>query len=140
MKDCRTELVTALIVAINAKATGLTPYTKVPKGDAANPILYPFIYITDISDVENGPKNQFFYDYDLSIEIVYKNLTDKAAMWATVNSIKEIFCNDSPFDLTGGFEIMQALLIDTTETEDLLNSQDVDTTTIRINFQIEDKN
>lgn len=135
MRDCRTELVTALKVAIDAKTTGLTFYTKVPKD-----ISYPFIYVTDISDIENGPKNAFYYEYDLSIEIVYKDLTDKAAMWATVNSIKEIFCNDAPFTLTGGFEIMQALLTDTTETEDLLNSQEVDTTTIRINFQIEDKN
>ena len=140
MKDCRTSLITALITAIDGQATGLMPYTKVPKGDAANPIAYPFIYITDITDVEDGPKNQFMYSYDLDMELVYKDLTDKAAMWTAVDLIKQLINNDVPFALTGGFSIMELTLIDTIETEDLLNSQDVDTTIIRVNFMIEDNN
>lgn len=140
MKDCRTSLITALITAIAAKSTGLTPYTKVPKGDAVNPITYPFIYITNITDDEDGPKNQFIYNYDLDLELTYKDLTDKAAMWTAVDLIKQLINNDVPFALTGGFSIMELTLIDTIETEDLLNSQDVDTTTIRVNFMIEDNN
>jgi hypothetical protein len=135
MKDCRTQLITGLITAIDAKSTGLTVYTKVPKS-----IAYPFIYLTDIIDNENGPKNQFMYSYDVSLELVYKDLTDKAAMWTAVDKIKQIINNDSPFTITGGFKIMDMTLIDTTETEDLLNSQEVDTATIRVNFNIEDNN
>jgi hypothetical protein len=140
MKDCRTPLVTGLITAIAAKATGLTPYTKVPKGDFNNPIAYPFYYITNITDIEDGPKNQFMYSYDLDIEVVFADLTTKETMWTAVNSIKEIINNCVPFTITGGFEIMSMTLISTDETEDLLNSQDVDTTIIRVNFQIEDNN
>jgi len=135
MKDCRTSLVTALITAIDTQSTGLTVYTKVPKS-----VSYPYIYITEIIDTEDGPKNIYIYNYDVSLELVYKDLTDKSAMWAAVDLIKQIITNRTPFALTGGFYIMQATLIDTTEAEDLLNSQEVDTTTIRVNFMIEDNN
>jgi hypothetical protein len=140
MRDVRTQLVTALITAIAAKSTGLTPYTKIPQGDASNPISYPFIYITDITDIENGPKNQFMYEYDLSVQLVYKDLTDLSTMWTAVDKIKQIINNNVPFALTGNFAIMEATLIDTDETEDLMDSQVVDTTIIRINFLIEDNN
>lgn len=135
MKDVRTSLVTALITAINAKATGATVYTKVPKG-----VVYPYIYLTNIVDSEDGGKNQFMYSYDLDIEVVYKDLTEKTAMWETVDSIKEIINNCEPFALTGGFKINSIELIDTDETEDLVDSQEVDVTTIRVNFDIEDGN
>lgn len=135
MRDVRTQLVTGLKTAIDAKATGLTFYTKVPKG-----VTYPFINVTEIIDLENGPKNQFMYSYDVSLELVYKDLTDKTAMWAAVDKVKQIINNDSPFTITGNFKIMDMTLIDTTETEDLLNSQEVDTATIRVNFNIEDNN
>jgi hypothetical protein len=140
MRDCRTSLITALITAISGQSTGLTAYTKIPKGDLSNPISYPFFYITNIADVENGPKTQFMYDYELDIEIVYADVTDKSVMWGVADSIKQLFCNGSPFALTGGFSIMQALLVDTVETEDLLNSQEVDTITIRMRFEIQDNN
>jgi len=140
MRDCRTSLITALITAINGQSTGLTVYTKIPKGDFSNPINYPFIFISNITDTEDGTKRQFMYNYELDLEIVYKDVTDKVAMWTTADKIKQIFCNDSPFSLTGGFEIMQSLLVDTTETEDLMNSQDVDVITIKLRFEIEDKN
>ena len=135
MKDCRTSLVTAFITAINAKSTGLTVYTKVPKS-----VVYPYLYLTEIIDIENGNKNQFMYSYDVSLELVYKDLTDKTAMWTAVDLIKQIINNNVPFSLTGGFAIMEMTLVDTTEAEDLLNSQEVDTTTIRVKFDIEDNN
>ncbi len=135
MKDCRTQLVTAFITAIDAKSTGLTVYTKVPKS-----VVYPYLYLTEIIDIENGNKNQFMYSYDVSLELVYKDLTDKTAMWTAVDLIKQIINNNVPFSLTGGFAIMEMTLVDTTEAEDLLNSQEVDTTTIRVKFDIEDNN
>jgi hypothetical protein len=135
MNDCRTELVTALITAINAQATGLTVYTKVPKS-----VTYPYLYLTEIIDTEDGSKQQFMYSYDVSLELVYKDLTDKTAMWSAVDKVKGIINNKEPFAMSGGFKIMAMTLIDTTEAEDLLNSQEVDTTTIRVNFEIEDNN
>lgn len=135
MRDCKTQLVTAFITAINAKSTGLTVYTKVPKS-----VVYPYLYLTEIIDIENGNKNQFMYSYDMSLELVYKDLTDKTAMWTATDKIKQIINNDVPFSLTGGFAIMEMTLVDTTEAEDLLNSQEVDTTTIRVKFDIEDNN
>ena len=135
MRDVRTELVTAFITAINAKATGLTVYTKVPKG-----VNYPFIYLTEITDSENGSKQQYMYSYDVTLEVVYANITDKTAMWSTVDKIKQIINNCEPFALTGNFKINAMTLIETIEREDLLDSQDVDVTEIRVNFDIEDNN
>jgi len=135
MRDCRTELITALKTAIDAKSTGLTFYTKVPKG-----VTYPFIHVTEIIDSENGSKQQFMYSYDVSIELVYKDLTDKTAMWSNIDKVKQIITNVTPFAIGGGFNIMAATLIDTSETEDLLNSQEVDVAIIRVNFEIEDQN
>ena len=135
MKDGRTSLITGLKAAIDAKSTGLTFYTKVPKSAS-----YPFIYVTDIYDIEDGNKKQFMYQYELTVQVVYKDLTDKSAMWAAVNSIKEIIVKGSPFSISGGFNIMEMTLIDTDETTALIDSQEVDTTIIRMNFQIEDNN
>ena len=140
MKDVRKPLTIGLITAINAKSTGLTVYTKIPKGDITNPISYPYIFIAEIFDIEDGPKNQFMYQYEVTLQIVYRDLTSKLAMWIVVDKIKQIINNDVPFSLTDNFAIMEATLIDTDETEDLVNSQDVDTTIIRINFMIEDNN
>lgn len=135
MNDARKQLIIGLKAAIDAKATGLTVYTKVPKSAS-----YPFIYIAEIYDTEDGPKNQFMYQYDVTIQLVYKDLTDKSDMWDDVSTIKELITNRSPFAITGGFSIMDATLIDTDETTDLMDSQEVDTTIIRVNFQIEDNN
>lgn len=140
MKDVRKQLSVGLIAAIDAKATGLTVYTKIPKGDSSNPMSYPYIYIAEIFDIEDGPKNGFMYQYEVTLQIVYKDLTSKLAMWTTVDLIKQIINNDSPFTLTDNFVIMEATLISTDETADLIGSQEVDTTIIRINFMIEDNN
>ena len=140
MKDVRKQLSIGLITAINAKSTGLTVYTKIPKGDALNPISYPFIYISEIYDYEDGPKNQFMYQYEVVLEVVYKDLNSKIAMWTTVDKIKQTINNNSPFTLTDNFKIMESTLISTEETETLINSQEVSTTIIRMNFQIEDNN
>lgn len=135
MRDVRKQLAIGLKTAIDAKATGLTFYTKVPKS-----AVYPYIYVAEMFDIENGSKQQFIYEYEVTLQIVYKDLTDKSDMWETVDSIKQIINNNSPFTLTDNFKIMEATLIDTDETIDLVDSQEVDTTIIRINFMIEDNN
>ena len=90
MKDVRKPLTIGLITAINAKSTGLTVYTKIPKGDITNPISYPYIFIAEIFDIEDGPKNQFMYQYEVTLQIVYRDLTSKLAMWIVVDKIKQI--------------------------------------------------
>lgn len=135
MKDCRTQLITGLKAAIDAKSTGLTFYTKVPKSAS-----FPYIYVSELYDIENGNKKQFMYQYEVTLQVVYKDLTDKTSMWTAVDKIKQVINNDSPFSITGNFKIMEATLIDTDETIDLIDSMEVDTTIIRLNFQIEDNN
>lgn len=135
MKDVRKQLAIALVAAIKAAIPGRNVYTKVPKG-----VTYPYIFIAAMYDIEDGPKNQFFYQYDTIIEVVYENVDAKDDMWDDVNAIKGLINNDVPFSLTDNFSIMQATLIETDETEDLINSLSVDITDIRVNFEIEDNN
>lgn len=135
MKDARTSLITALKTAVDAKSTGLTFYTKVPKD-----VSYPYIWVAEIFDTEDGDKSTFMYQYEITLHITYSNITDKTAMWTAVDKIKQIINNNVPFSLTGNFAIMECTLIDTDEIEDLVDSMDVDTTIIRINFMIQDNN
>ena len=140
MKDCRKQLVKALITAINSVSDGVKVYTKVPKGDAGNQVVFPYIYITEITDTEDGPKNKFHYSYSVSIEIVYAALFDKVAIWEMANKIKGLFNICKPFEMEDSFEIMQAAIEGSNEREDLMGSTDVDVLTVRILFLIEEPN
>ena len=140
MKDCRKYLLRALISSINGLSTGLIVYSKVPRGDSNNVVQFPYMYITEITDSENGPKNEFHYEYSVTIEIVYAGLNDRTTIWDMADKVKGIINNNVPFLLGGGFEIMQATIGTTNEREDLLGSTDVDVMSININFLIEDNN
>ena len=135
MKDVRKQLMIGLKSAVDGLSTGLTFYTKIPKG-----ISYPYIYVAEIFDIEDGSKQQFMYQYEVTLEITYKDITDKTDMWDAVDSLKGLINNNEPFSLTDNFKIMECTLIDTDEIEDLVESQNVDTTILRINFMIEDNN
>ena len=141
MKDCRKELIKALITALKtALGTSIKIYTKVPKGDFSNPVAFPFVYITDIEDSEDGTKSQFIYDYRLTIEIVYSGLSDKAVIWETANKVKGIFNNCVPFALGDDLQIMKTEMTGTSESEDLIGSMEVDVIRVGVNFTIEDNN
>ena len=139
MKDCTKYLAKALVAAIKTK-TGLPCWTKVPKGDDGNPTAIPYIYISGISNNEDGPKCAFHYVYSLNIEIVYAGLYDKLTLWNTVDEVKNIFSERVPFLLEGNFEIMTTRLVSGSEREDLFGSIDVDVATLVIEFLIEDNN
>lgn len=142
MRDARKEIVSGLITAINAKLSGITVYTKVPKAVDNNAVLasYPYIYIAEIYQDETGPKNRFFYNYDILIQVVYKDLTSKVSLWTTVNSILEIVNNNVPFSLSNDFEIMEMTLISNSETEILTDTGILDIGLIRIMVKVEDNN
>ena len=123
------------LIAQGDEATGLTFYTKIPKG-----VVYPYIYVAEIFDIEDGPKGTFMYQYEVTLQVVYSDVTDKTAMWTAVDKIKQIIVEGVPFAITGNFEIMEVTLIDTDETIDLVDSMEVDTTIIRMNFMIQDNN
>ena len=136
MKDVRKYLVKGLIDKL-ATVTSLNVYTKIPKGDVSNPINYPFIHIADIRDNDNGDKSNFIYHYNVTLEIVYANLLSKLDLWATIDDVKEIITKCPPFYLDGGFKLMSMVLVDVSENETLINSEELDTAIIELEFIVE---
>ena len=56
MKDARKQIVKALIDAIAVKIPGITCFTIKPKVVDGGNASYPYIYISDIYQLENGQK------------------------------------------------------------------------------------
>lgn len=141
MRDARKQIVLALITAINAAASGITVYTKVPKGVDGNAALvtYPYIHISEIYQDENGPKNSYFYNYEVLVQVVYKDLHSKVSLWNTVNNILGIVKNDASLTLTDNFETMETRLVSNSETEILTDTGLLDIGLIRIEIVVEDK-
>lgn len=133
MRDARKQIVSALITALSE--VGVTVYTKVPKDTA-----YPYIHISEIYQDENGPKNSFFYNYDILIQVVYKDLDSKVILWNTVNSVLAIVKNDASLSLADDFEVMETTLISNSETEIMTDTGILDIGLIRILIKVEDKN
>jgi hypothetical protein len=133
MRDARKQIVSALITALSE--VGVTVYTKVPKDTA-----YPYIHISEIYQDENGPKNSFFYNYDILIQVVYKDLDSKVSLWNTVNSVLAIVKNDASLSLADDFEVMETTLISNSETEIMTDTGILDIGLIRILIKVEDKN
>ncbi len=133
MRDGRKQIVKSLITALSG--VGVTVFTKVPKDTT-----YPYIHISEIYQDEDGPKNSFFYNYDILIQVVYKDLDSKVNLWNTVNSILGIIKNDASLTLTDDFEVMETTLISNSETEIMTDTGILDIGLIRILIKVEDKN
>lgn len=133
MRDCRKQLVKGLVTAINNVLSGISVYTIVPKN-----VTYPYIYISDIYQNESGPKTSYFYDYDVLVQVVYKDLTSKTNIYNSVNSILSIINNGTPFTLTDNFKIYSCELLSNNDTQILTDTGILDVGLIRIGFLIED--
>jgi hypothetical protein len=116
MKDARQALVTGLHTALTA-ACNASVYSRMPK---AADITYPYIQIGDIYDEESGPKDQFLFNYDVLINVVYKDQSSLTAFFADINNVKSTVNNNVPFSIGSGFRIIESTLTtaSTTEFED----------------------
>jgi len=113
MKDARTALVTGLYTALTS-ACNAGVYSRMPK---AADINYPYIQIGDIYDEENGPKDDFFFNYDVLINVVYKNQSSLAAFYADINNVKSTINNNVPFSIGSEFTILESTLISSSSSE-----------------------
>ena len=140
MKNCKKELLTALVSAIKTALPAFTVRTKLNDFDTSDNTAYPYIYIGDVYQTENGPKPQYFYSVELLIQIVYKDITDLADLYTTQNAVLCIFNNPKPFTLTGNFEIMDNNLINSNDAEVKTETGTLNIGLIRMNFDIIDNN
>lgn len=133
MKDARTSLVAGLHTALTS-ACDATVYSRMPK--TAN-IVYPYVQIGDIYDEEVGPKDQFHSNYDVLINVVYKDQSILTNFFSDINNVKSTVNNDEPFTIGSDFKIMESTLISasTTEFEDA-DGTILNVAAIRMNFYI----
>ena len=113
MDDLRQILVTALYTKLSLVCTNPV-YSKMPR---AADVTYPYNYISDIYDDENGPKTGFQYRYDVLIQVIFKNISSKSAFYSEMAKVKSIINNAEPFTLTGGFKIKQCILNNSSDTD-----------------------
>jgi hypothetical protein len=116
MKDARQALVTGLHTSLT-DACNASVYSRMPK---AADITYPYIQIGDIYDEESGPKDQFLFNYDVLINVVYKDQSSLTAFFADINNVKSTVNNNVPFSIGSDFRIIESTLTtaSTTEFED----------------------
>lgn len=140
MKNCKSQLLTALVAAIKTALPSFKVRTKLNDFDVSDNSAYPYIYIGDVYQTENGPKDNYFYSVELLIQIVYKDITDLGDLYTTQNAVLGIFNHPKPFSLTGNFEIMENNLINSNDTEVKIDTGTLNIGLIRMNFDILDKN
>lgn len=133
MKDVRNILIPPLITAIKA-ATGKDCYTRLPK---AAGVTYPYIYISDIYQEENGPKTSYRYNLDVLIQVVYHNVDDLTNLFDDMNDILGIINNATPFALTSPHKIYSIELNNSTTTEIQTETGVLNVGLIRAIFDIE---
>lgn len=134
MKDLRQILLTGLVPAI-ATATGKSCYTRMPKAAGAT---YPYIYISDIYQDEDGSKTSYRYKLDVLIQVIYQDVTSLTALFADMNNILSIVKNGvAPFALTGGHVIEGCELISSTTTEFQTDTGTQNVGLVRVLFTIE---
>ena len=135
MRDARKQLVTALITDIKTRIPGSRVYTKLPKK-----LAYPYIYISEIYQDEDGPKNSYQYNYDVLIQVVYKNASDPSDRYDNQNAIMGMVDNASGFALTDDFSIMKTSLISNSESTDIKTDSGIlDIGLVRLDFLIQDE-
>jgi len=139
MRDCRKNIITKLIPAIQEKLTGYEVRTKINKPHTGEKIAYPYVYISDIYQDEEGYKTFPIYSVDLLIQVVYKDLTDLSDLWDDQNAIAEIIQNKRDLTLTDNFELMSMELGQISETEIETDTGILNIGLVRMIFKVEDQ-
>lgn len=131
MKGLHKILLKALVPAI-ATATGRTVYTRAPKDTAA----YPYIYISDIYQEEDGPKNSYQYKIDLLVQVLHKDQTSLDAFYDDIDDVLSIINNAVPFALDSPYTVMDCRLNNTSTTEFMSEVGVINAGLIRVLFRI----
>ncbi len=133
MKDARTSLVTGLHTALETACTA-TVYSRMKrKAD----IVYPYVHIGDIYDDEVGPKDSFMFNFDVLINVVYKDQSSLTSFHSEINNVKSTVNNDVPFSIGADFAIVESTLISTSSTEfEDADGAILNVAAIRVNFFI----
>jgi hypothetical protein len=133
MNDPRKILLTALTTSLET-ATELPVYTKIPKQSA---MIYPYVHIADVYMQENGSKLSYQYEYNILIEICYKDATSDGELYDKMDAVCGIVNNAVPFSLTGGFSVMDIRLNNSVKTEIMTDTGVIDVGAIRLIIRVQ---
>lgn len=139
MRDCRKNIVINLIPVIQAKLTGYPVRTKINKPNTGDSISYPYVYISEIYQDEEGSKSFPIYSVDLLIQVVYKDLTDLSDLWDDQNAIASIIQNKRDLTLTDDFELMSIEIGQISETEIETDTGILNIGLVRMILKVEDQ-
>ena len=139
MRNCKNELLTAFIAKIKTAIPAMTVRTKLNDFDTSDNSAYPYIYIGDVYQTEDGPKNFYRYPVEMLVQIVYKDITDLGDLYTAQNSVLGLLNNPKPFTLTNNFEIIETELLSSNDAEIKIDSGTLNIGLIRIRFNIWDK-
>lgn len=131
MEDVRNVLLKSLVPALET-ATGKSVFTRIPK-DAAT---YPYIYISDIYQEEDGTKTEFHYRLDVLVQVLYKDATSLSGLFSDMTNVLSIINNGVPFELDDPHSIMDCTLNSSNTTEFQTETGTVNAGLIRIYFRI----
>ena len=137
MKDARKQIVKALIDAIAVKIPGITCFTIKPKVVDGGNASYPYIYISDIYQLENGQKTNFMYNYEVLIQIVHKELNTKLNLYSQMSEVVAIIANKRDISLGTEFNLMQIRLVSSSESEILTDTGTLHLGLVRFSLDIE---
>lgn len=139
MRNCKKELLTALVAKIKTQLPTMTVRTKLNDFDTSDNSAYPYIYIGDVFQSENGAKNFFQYPVEVLIHVVYKDLSSLLALYTSQNAVLGIFTVPECLTLTNDFQVMETTLLSSNDSEIKIDSGTLNIGLIRVNFLILDK-
>lgn len=138
MRNCKKELLTALVAAIKTAIPNMPVWTKQSDINTKSVAAYPYIYIGDVYQTEGGVKTYYNYEIECLIHVVYLNQTSLTAMYSTQNSILGIIDEPMPFLLTNQFQIIDTLLLSSNDSEFQNDTGNLNVGLIRLRFMIQD--
>lgn len=134
MRDARPQLIKALVSDLKSRLSYDRVYTKIPKK-----VSYPYVYIAEIYQDEDGSKSEFQYRYDVLIQVVYKDADSPLARYQDQSAILGMVNNAQGFALEDNFDLMKVSLISNSEETDIKTDSGIlDVGLVRIEFLIED--
>lgn len=138
MRNCKREILTALVAELKSAMPDMTVRTKINDFDVSDNSAYPYIYISDLYQLENGPKNYHSYEVEVLIQVVYKDQTSLSDLYDSQNSVLGLFKIPESLILTNNFVVQETVLLNSTDTEIKIDTGTLNIGLIRMRFTIED--
>ena len=139
MRNCKYELLLAFVAALKSALPTMIIRTKLNDFDTSDNLAYPYIYIGEIYQNEDGPKNFYRYPVEMLLQVVYKDVTSLVDLYTTQNTVLGLINHPKPFSLTNNFEIIETELLSSNDAEVKIDSGVLNIGLIRIRFTIWDK-